>query len=99
MVGTELQRFRLQYWSLPEFGRLLADAGFTDISVTADHQDDHQPGPDSYAWTFRAVTGSSIWSLLREGLAMKKSQELTWGQMAMAANAPFECMCSGIASQ
>jgi SAM-dependent methyltransferase len=55
LVGTELQRFRLQYWSLPEFGRLLADAGFTDISVAADHQDDHQPGPDSYVWTFRAV--------------------------------------------
>jgi NAD(P)H-dependent flavin oxidoreductase YrpB (nitropropane dioxygenase family) len=28
-------------------------------------------------------------SLLREGFAMKKSQELTFGQMAMAANAPM----------
>jgi NAD(P)H-dependent flavin oxidoreductase YrpB (nitropropane dioxygenase family) len=42
-----------------------------------------------HAWTFRAITGTSMWSLLREGLAMKKSQELTWSQMAMAANAPM----------
>jgi NAD(P)H-dependent flavin oxidoreductase YrpB (nitropropane dioxygenase family) len=42
-----------------------------------------------HAWTFRAITGTSIWSLLREGLAMKKGQELTWSQMAMAANAPM----------
>ncbi len=27
--------------------------------------------------------------LLREGLAMKKAQDLTWGQLAMAANAPM----------
>lgn len=55
LVATELQRFRLQSWSLPEFGHLLADAGFAEVSVTADHQDDHQPGPDSYIWTFHAV--------------------------------------------
>jgi NAD(P)H-dependent flavin oxidoreductase YrpB (nitropropane dioxygenase family) len=42
-----------------------------------------------HAWTFRAITGTSMWSLFREGLAMKKSQELTWSQMAMAANAPM----------
>jgi hypothetical protein len=36
LIATELQRFRLQYWSLTEFERLLADAGFTDINVTAD---------------------------------------------------------------
>jgi hypothetical protein len=41
LIATELQRFRLQYWSLAEFGRLLADAGFTDIRVTADHREDH----------------------------------------------------------
>jgi NAD(P)H-dependent flavin oxidoreductase YrpB (nitropropane dioxygenase family) len=27
--------------------------------------------------------------LLREGLAMKKSQDLTWAQLALAANAPM----------
>jgi NAD(P)H-dependent flavin oxidoreductase YrpB (nitropropane dioxygenase family) len=42
-----------------------------------------------HAWTFRAITGSSIWSLLREGFAMKKNQDLSWSQMAMAANAPM----------
>jgi NAD(P)H-dependent flavin oxidoreductase YrpB (nitropropane dioxygenase family) len=42
-----------------------------------------------HAWQFRALTGTSMVSLLREGLAMKKSQELTFGQMAMAANAPM----------
>ena len=55
LVATELQRFRLQYWSLPEFGRLLTDAGFTDISVTADYRDDRPPRPDSQTWTFHAV--------------------------------------------
>jgi NAD(P)H-dependent flavin oxidoreductase YrpB (nitropropane dioxygenase family) len=42
-----------------------------------------------HAWDFRALTGASMVGLLREGLAMKKSQELTYGQMAMAANAPM----------
>ena len=55
LVATELQRFRLQYWSLPEFGHLLAGAGFTGISVTADYRDDQRPGPGSRVWTFHAV--------------------------------------------
>ena len=55
LVATELQRFRLQYWSLTEFRRLLTDAGFTDISVTADNREDRQPGPNSNVWTFHAV--------------------------------------------
>ena len=55
LVATELQQFRLQYWSLPEFGRLLTDAGFTGISVTADYCDDRRPRPDSQTWTFHAV--------------------------------------------
>jgi NAD(P)H-dependent flavin oxidoreductase YrpB (nitropropane dioxygenase family) len=42
-----------------------------------------------HAWDFRALTGTSMVALLREGLAMKKAQELTYGQMAMAANAPM----------
>jgi NAD(P)H-dependent flavin oxidoreductase YrpB (nitropropane dioxygenase family) len=42
-----------------------------------------------HAWKFRALTGASMTDLLREGLAMKKSNELTFGQMAMAANAPM----------
>ena len=55
LVATELQLFRLQYWSLREFGRLLTDAGFTDISVTANYRDGRRPGPDSRVWTFHAV--------------------------------------------
>lgn len=55
LIATELQLFCLQYWSLPEFGHLLADAGFTEIRVTADHQDDQEPGPGSSVWTFHAV--------------------------------------------
>ena len=55
LIATELQRFRLQYWSLTEFERLLADTGFTDLSVTADYRDDHRPGPDSRGWTLHAI--------------------------------------------
>jgi SAM-dependent methyltransferase len=55
LVATELQLFRLQYWSLPEFGRLLTEAGFTDISVTANYRDERRPGPDSRVWTFHAA--------------------------------------------
>ncbi|HEY8040283.1 MAG TPA: nitronate monooxygenase [Polyangiaceae bacterium] len=42
-----------------------------------------------HAWQFRTLTGTSMVALLKEGLAMKKAQELTFGQMAMAANAPM----------
>jgi len=40
------------------------------------------------AWAFRAETGASLRSLLREGRAMKHGNELTWSQVVMAANAP-----------
>jgi NAD(P)H-dependent flavin oxidoreductase YrpB (nitropropane dioxygenase family) len=42
-----------------------------------------------HAWEFRGLTNTSIADLLKEGFAMKKNQELTWSQMAMAANAPM----------
>lgn len=54
LLATELQPFRLQHWSLQEFGTLLAEAGYTAIRVTADYQDHGQPGPDSDDWTFHA---------------------------------------------
>jgi NAD(P)H-dependent flavin oxidoreductase YrpB (nitropropane dioxygenase family) len=41
------------------------------------------------ALRFRKLTGTPLRDLLREGLAMKRSQDLTWGQMIMAANAPM----------
>ena len=42
-----------------------------------------------HALAFRSTTGTSIWDLLSEGLAMKRNQELSWSQVAMAANAPM----------
>lgn len=55
LADTEIQSFRLQDWSLAEFGELLTGAGFADITVTADYADDREPGPGSDDWTFHAV--------------------------------------------
>lgn len=41
------------------------------------------------ALRFRKVTNTSLRALVAEGLAMRRSQELTWSQLAMAANAPM----------
>lgn len=41
------------------------------------------------ALRFRKETGTSIADLVREGLAMKRNQDLTWSQVALAANAPM----------
>ncbi len=41
------------------------------------------------ALKFRALTGTPLAQLLREALAMRRNQQLTWAQMAMAANAPM----------
>lgn len=41
------------------------------------------------ALSLMKVTGTSLPELIEEGLAMKKNQELTWSQLAMAANAPM----------
>jgi len=41
------------------------------------------------ALEFRKLTGTSYKDLLTEGLAMKRNQDLTWSQLAMAANAPM----------
>jgi NAD(P)H-dependent flavin oxidoreductase YrpB (nitropropane dioxygenase family) len=38
---------------------------------------------------FRHLTKTSLADFLKEGLAMRKSRELTWAQLAMAANAPM----------
>ena len=40
------------------------------------------------AHQFRSETGASLWSLLKEGRAMKEGSELSWPQVVMAANAP-----------
>jgi len=41
------------------------------------------------ALAFRKVTGTSTRDLVKEGAAMRKSQDLTLAQLAMAANAPM----------
>jgi len=41
------------------------------------------------ALAFRRVTGTSVKDLAVEGRAMRKSQDLTFSQLAMAANAPM----------
>lgn len=41
------------------------------------------------ALRFRKLTGTPLPELIREGLAMKKNQGLTWSQVALAANAPM----------
>ena len=41
------------------------------------------------ALRFRSLSGRSLRDLAQEGFAMKKSQGLSWAQVAMAANAPM----------
>jgi NAD(P)H-dependent flavin oxidoreductase YrpB (nitropropane dioxygenase family) len=41
------------------------------------------------AWRLRRLTSTSMKDLVTEGLAMRKSGDLTWAQTAMAANAPM----------
>ena len=38
---------------------------------------------------FRKLTGTSMRALVKEGLAMRRNQGLTWSQVAMGANAPM----------
>ena len=47
------------------------------------------PRAAAAALRFRKETGTSVRDLVREGLAMRRNQELTWSQMALAANAPM----------
>lgn len=41
------------------------------------------------ALAFRRLTGTPLRDLVREGLAMHRNQDLSWSQVAMAANAPM----------
>jgi NAD(P)H-dependent flavin oxidoreductase YrpB (nitropropane dioxygenase family) len=41
------------------------------------------------ALRFRRLTGTPLREMVREGLAMRRNQGLSWSQMAMAANAPM----------
>ena len=42
-----------------------------------------------YAFALRKHTETSTGALIKEGLAMRENQNLTWSQLAMAANAPM----------
>lgn len=54
IVGSELQPFRLQHWSIAEFDDMLAEAGFRERRLTADYGPT-APSSDSDDWTFQAV--------------------------------------------
>lgn len=41
------------------------------------------------ALRYRSLTGTPLVQLLKTGLAMRKDQDLTWAQVALAANAPM----------
>jgi NAD(P)H-dependent flavin oxidoreductase YrpB (nitropropane dioxygenase family) len=47
------------------------------------------PRAAAAALRFRRETNTSLRDLVREGLAMKRNQDLTWSQVALAANAPM----------
>jgi NAD(P)H-dependent flavin oxidoreductase YrpB (nitropropane dioxygenase family) len=47
------------------------------------------PRAAAAALRFRKETGTSLRDLVREGLAMHRNQDLTWSQVALAANAPM----------
>lgn len=47
------------------------------------------PRAAAAAWRFSRETGTSVRDLVREGLAMRRNQDLTWSQVALAANAPM----------
>ncbi|HEX5614672.1 MAG TPA: nitronate monooxygenase [Acidimicrobiia bacterium] len=41
------------------------------------------------AFAFQRLTGTSWRAIVREGIAMKRTQELSWSQVVMAANTPM----------
>ena len=41
------------------------------------------------AWRFKRLSGTSWSAMLREGRAMRKTHDLTWSQVLMAANTPM----------
>lgn len=47
------------------------------------------PRAAANALRFRRLTDTPLRALVAEGLRMKRSQDLTWGQVALAANAPM----------
>jgi len=56
---TELQTLRLQHWGSQEFEDLLAEAGFSQVLVTADYQAGSTPRDGNSVWTYQATTPSA----------------------------------------
>jgi hypothetical protein len=54
LTSTELQLFRLQWWSVTEFSHVVREAGFTNVEVHADYEVGKPPAPESDIWTFTA---------------------------------------------
>jgi SAM-dependent methyltransferase len=55
LEATELQLFCLQHWSITEFAALLREAGFANVTVSADYTPNASPGPASDIWTFEGI--------------------------------------------
>lgn len=61
----------------------------TDFVRRLEHRTARYPRALANAWKFRKMSGTSLPDMVREGLAMRKSQSLTWPQVLMAANTPM----------
>src|ERR1035437_9221052 len=55
LMASALQLFRLQWWSVSEFSRVVREAGFTNVEVHADYEIRKSPAPGSDIWTFTAI--------------------------------------------
>jgi SAM-dependent methyltransferase len=54
LVGTELQLFAVHWYGLEEFTAMLAETGFTNVTVCADYQIGAAPDRTSKTWVFEA---------------------------------------------
>jgi len=86
------------YFETPVTGTVVTKAidGYPQRVIRTEMVDDLErsrlarfPKAAANALRFRKLTGTPIGDLLREGLAMRKNQGLTWSQVALAANAPM----------
>jgi hypothetical protein len=55
LIATELQRFRLQHWSIAEFAGIVQEVGFKEVSISADYHDGEAPGNETRVWSVRAT--------------------------------------------
>ncbi|WP_335988958.1 class I SAM-dependent methyltransferase [Glycomyces sp. MUSA5-2] len=56
LVETQLQNSGLLCFEVEEFLQVLHEAGFADVTVYGDYDEDAEPGPDASIWTFEAVS-------------------------------------------